>query len=235
MATLFHFRYFSIDQTHSALKVGTDAMVLGALVKADHPSRILDIGTGTGVLALMLAQKFDQAGLTAIDNDAESLKDCHRNFECSPWSDRLCCLEQDVFNYAPERPFDLIVSNPPYYEDALLPARMRAVNARHTHQFSLQHLFDRVREWLTPNGHFWVILPIAAYTKWSVYAVSIGLFPVQIIRIQSKAGQDVRIVACFGMTEAAGTETETLVLRNTDNRYTDQYRELTRDFHNREV
>lgn len=233
MSKEFHFKHFSVRQSHSALKVGTDAMVLGAIVRSTHPKTILDIGTGTGVLALMMAQKFPNAHVTAIDNDSESLKDCTYNVRNSDWGARFEVLLADVFEYTPSHLFDLVVCNPPYYEDALLPEEARTTNAKHTHRFSLEQLFEKVKTWLKPEGVFWMILPNTSFAKWEMHALSMGLSVQSQIDVQGKPGQHVRTVACFARQPIASRITNELVIRNSDNTYTDQYKLLTSAFHDR--
>lgn len=235
MSKEFRFKHFSIRQSHSALKVGTDAMVLGAIIRDSHPKTVLDIGTGTGVLALMMAQKFPNAHLTAIDNDSESLKDCNYNVLASDWGARFEVAQADVFDYTPSHLFDLIVCNPPYYEDALLPEKARTTNAKHTHRFSLEHLFEKVKAWLKPEGRYWMILPNVTFSKWEAHAQSIGLYVQVQIDVQGKPGQGVRTVACFTLQPVECPVTDVLVIRNADNTYTDQYKLLTADFHDRNL
>lgn len=235
MSKEFRFKYFSVQQSHSALKVGTDAMVLGASIRATHPKTVLDIGTGTGVLALMMAQKYPNAHLTAIDNDPESLKDCNCNVIASDWGARFDVVQADVFDYTPSHLFDLIVCNPPYYEDALLPEETRTANAKHTHRFSLEQLFEKVKAWLKPKGGCWMILPSATFPKWETYTQSIGLHVQIQIDVHGKPGQSLRTIACFALQQVECPITEVLVIRNSDNTYTDQYKLLTADFHDRSL
>lgn len=120
MDSSFRFKQFSVSNVRSALKVGTDAVLLGAAVTLlPEDQYALDLGTGTGVIALMVAQRSPQLQITGIDIDEDSALEAAENFANSPWAERLTALHQDALNFRPEHSFDLIVSNPPYFESSL--------------------------------------------------------------------------------------------------------------------
>src|ERR1035437_1092252 len=119
---MFQFKQFSVDQSGCAMKINTDGVLLGAITDADHPAAILDIGTGTGVIALMLAQRFADAEIDAVEIDPEAAKTAEVNFEASPFADRLNIYAsgfEDYFDVYPDRKYNLIVSNPPFYVASL--------------------------------------------------------------------------------------------------------------------
>ena len=227
----FHFREFTVHQNHAVLKVGTDAMILGALAKAESPYLILDIGTGTGVLALMMAQKFADAQITAIDLDAEALIDCQRNFEESPWSERMHCFHQDVLLFPTDQKFDLIICNPPFYEQSSKSESQRMNAAKHTSEDFLVALFAKSKELLSPNGVFWIVLPSKNFKYWKDVAERLNLFIQDEIIIQSKAQIPKRCVGSFKHLENSIKATTNFVIRNLDNSYTKEYIKLTKNFH----
>lgn len=229
----FHFKHFSLQQSHSSLKVGTDAMVLGALAEANCPRTILDIGTGTGVLALMMAQKFSEASITAIDIDDCSLKDCSVNFQNSPWSHRLNCLQQDIQSFDSSEKFDLIICNPPFYENTLVGENERLNQAKHATPTILATIFNKSVNLLTENGFFWVILPFETTEKWLQIASGNQLYMASKITIFSKLNLPKRTVIAFSRSLPKNQLISELILRNSDNNYSEEYIHLTLNFHNR--
>ena len=166
----FRFQRFTVWHDRSSMRVGTDGVLLGALCpintdKGDaSPLSILDIGTGSGLVALMLAQRTESvpARIDAIDIDPASVEQASENFAASPWSDRLkaiCCAVQD---YHPDTRYDIIVSNPPFFENALkAPDAVRSA-ARHTDTLPFAELFAAAQRLLADNGQFTLILPASA-------------------------------------------------------------------------
>lgn len=230
----FKFRYFSVQQSNSTLKVGTDAMILGASIDEDSYHNILDIGTGTGILALMAKQKNSLAKVTAIDIDEQSLIDCKENFENSVWINDLNCFHQDILTYFTENTFDCIVCNPPYYENGFLSESVVNNRAKHTTNFSLEMLFLKVKSLLNENGHFWIILPYSSSEKWIKFSSSIGLFTSEKTIIFGKPELPKRTILKIGLKEVK-TITRFLIIRNQDNSYTNEYKELTKEFHDRKL
>jgi tRNA1Val (adenine37-N6)-methyltransferase len=227
----FQFKYFAIQQENCTLKVGTDAMLLGASLFPNCYFHILDVGTSSGVLALMAKQLNPLASVMAIDIDAAALKDCRANFMHSPWNQDLHCIEQDVFAFNPLIHFDCVVCNPPYYEDGLLSADTRVNRAKHAQNFSLEELFQKVKKILTPDGDFWLILPYETSQKWLDYALSLG-YQLKLQKIiYSKENKPVRMIFAFTLARIDVPIYEELTIRNEDNSYHDEYKLLTKEFH----
>ena len=128
----FRFKQFAVEQDDVAMKVGTDGVLLGAWADCNGAKRILDIGTGTGVIALMLAQRNAEAEVQAVEIDETATRRARSNFDLSPWAERLTVENCAVQEFAPAEKFDLIVSNPPYFVDSLLPPDAKRSTARHT-------------------------------------------------------------------------------------------------------
>lgn len=228
----FHFKQFTIQQSNSALKVGTDAMLLGAFIDQKSAKSILDIGTGTGVLALMAKQKNPTALVTAIDIDDNSLIDCAHNFENSKWKDDLICLKMDFTDLDTTIQYDCIICNPPFYENSLPSATAKNNRAKHTIDFSLDALFTKVKSLLNPSGQFWIILPATSSDKWKTFASAIKLFPTKEIVLFGKENNPKRIIYRFELNNKP-IEKTSLIIRYQDNSYSKEYIELTKDFHNK--
>lgn len=210
-------------------------MILGAFIDGHSYQNILDIGTGTGVLALMTRQKNPSAKVTAIDIDEQSLLDCKINFEHSLWATDLDCFQQDFISFDPHTKFDCIVCNPPYYENGMLSLSHSSNLAKHTTEFSLETLFQKVRSLLQPRGSFWLILPYPTTEKWCDFAQSTGLFTSRKITILGKIGSPKRTVLKMKLLQDDELTEDTFIIRNADNSYTDAYKELTKEFHDREL
>lgn len=209
-------------------------MILGALTDENSYSNILDIGTGTGVLALMAKQKNPTATVTAIDIDEQTLIDCKTNFNHSVWKNDLKCFQQDISVFTTDETFDSIVCNPPYYEDGFLSESEAKNQAKHTTNFSLEILFNTVKRLLNHNGHFWIILPHSTTEKWVNFGTEIGLFTLSRTTVFGKPNVPKRTILKMGLKNIQITE-KSLVIRNSDDSYTDEYKELTKEFHDREL
>ena len=155
----FAFKQFTVRHDRCAMKVGTDGVLLGAWTDLSHSRRILDIGTGTGLIALMLAQRCMDARITAIDLDSAAVEQAQENIQASPWKDRIEALQQDICTYHPNGTFDTIVSNPPYFIDSLKCPDGQRSTARHTDTLDADRLIGKVSELLTSDGRFSIILP----------------------------------------------------------------------------
>jgi len=133
---MFRFKQFSVDQSDCAMKINTDGVLLGAMTDTDKPGTILDIGTGTGVIALMLAQRFKDAKIDAVEIDTEAAKTAESNFKGSPFADRLkvyACGFENYFDLFPEKKYDLILSNPPFYISSLKSPGVKKSLAKHAY------------------------------------------------------------------------------------------------------
>jgi tRNA1Val (adenine37-N6)-methyltransferase len=156
--SFFQFKQFRIDQSEAALKVCTESCIFGASIPIEGAQRILDIGTGTGLLALMLAQR-SQASLEAIELDEASARDAQFNFSQSPWKERLTLYIGDVKKFSPSKKFDVIISNPPFFIHHLKSADARTNAALHGSELRPQDLCELVNRFATDDGRFFVLLP----------------------------------------------------------------------------
>lgn len=231
----FQFKTFSINQTHAALKVGTDSMVLGALIDCHNKTSALDIGTGTSVLAMMQAQKNPNLIVTAIEIDESSCIDANYNIDNGPFSDRIKLIQSDFLSYNFKEKFDLIFSNPPFYLDALTSTNDRTNQAKHVSDLNPQSLFQKVSDLLKENGDFWLIWPYEFRQKLISAALKLGFNLKNEITLEGKPGIPVRSVLSFSKQKLQTVYSQKIVIRDERNSYTDQYKELTKDFHNKEL
>lgn len=157
--TLFRFKRFSVKNSNAAMKVGTDGVLLGAWTDLAEAGRVLDVGTGTGLVALMMAQRSPDALFTAIEIDLPAVEEARFNVEMSPWRDRIEVVAADFLDYAPEDSFDLIVSNPPFFAtEVKSPCRERAL-ARHGDSLTVGALIRHSATMLAPAGRLCFISP----------------------------------------------------------------------------
>lgn len=240
--SVFRFKRFELSNERSAMKVGTDGVLLGAAVTLrESDLHILDAGTGTGVIALMLAQRMEgRKGLDikGIDIDQASAEEASANFRNSPWSDHLS--SRNIPLAQSEGPFDLIVSNPPYYDNSLTNPEKRKSTARHTAgegderaagaPMSYRTLIDFAREQLSDDGRLSVILPSDREKDLLRYGRMYGFHPFRIVRIQTTARKaPARIIVEFSRERSLPKE-EGLVLQENGSR-TDEYNSLVKDFY----
>ncbi|MEX8546947.1 MAG: tRNA1(Val) (adenine(37)-N6)-methyltransferase [Mucilaginibacter sp.] len=163
MSTVFRFKQFLVDQNTCAMKINTDGVLLGATASAENPKTILDIGTGTGVIALMLAQRFPETKIDAVEIDLASAKTAAENFNNSPFANRLNLYPIAIENFwlqKQHQQYDLIVSNPPFYLDTLTSPKENKTLAKHATLVFFENLMKSVPDFLSPNGSFWIILPV---------------------------------------------------------------------------
>ncbi len=232
----FAFKQFTIVQARCAMKVGTDAVLLGAWVKTYGVRRVLDIGTGTGVIALMLAQK-SGAEIDAIDIDPEAVAEAKENSSNSPWSDRVHVQHislQDFVKMNDEQ-YDLIVSNPPYFVDSLLSSEANRTAARHTVLLSFEDLLAGAAKLLNKEGKLYVILPVREGEQFIQLAADHQLHLRRITRVKSTPDKiEKRRMMQFGFQSKPQISDSVLVMEKDPqvrHSYTDEYKELTKDYY----
>lgn len=227
----FYFKYFSVCHRESAHKVGTDGVLLGAWVHASHASRILDIGTGTGVVALMLAQRTsNEAVIDAIDISSEECKQAIENFHRSPWSKKISVHPVSLQHFHSD-PYDLIVSNPPFFINSAKPPKEGRIRARHTETLSIQELVTHAKRLLNPNGRLCIILPPTEGELCISVAKNQQLFCTKKCKFYSRENKPIeRVLLEFQFHDIKCAE-ENLTLYLKDEIWTEQYKELTKDFY----
>jgi tRNA1Val (adenine37-N6)-methyltransferase len=228
----FRFRQFTINQDKCAMKVGTDAVLLGSYVKVKNASTILDIGTGTGIIALMLAQKTN-AYIQAIDIDENAFRQSNENFKISPWYNRLFSKHQSLQQFAEtyQHKFDLIITNPPYFHHASKPAIESRLNARHGDLLTFDDLLKGVIKLLKPDGRFYLILPCKEGLEFLDKAQRKEFFCRHILKVKTKADKnEKRVIMEFGFHFGIMTEKE-IIIQEEDGSFTQDYIDITSDYY----
>ena len=234
---LFEFREFTIRQDKCAMKIGTDGVLLGAWCREAGPAscdRILDIGTGTGVIALMCAQQWETALIDAVEIDVDAAAQAHENFGLSPWAGRLCVHPVSIRDFhlqTEAREYDMIVTNPPFYNGTLLPDDESRATARHTNALPFDELMDIASQRLSEHGKLCIIFPTSEWDKVAISAISNGLSPVVITDVVTKDGKTpTRSLAAFSRQPDIPPR-NTLVIRDGQGAYTERYRQLVTPFY----
>lgn len=230
----FRFKEFEINQDRCAMKIGTDSVLLGAWTSVENnPISILDIGAGTGILALMLAQRSSAEAIDAVEIDDAAYEQCVDNFEQSPWSDRLFCYHATLEEFVEEieEKYDLIISNPPFFNDTHKSDNQQRDLARYSDAMPFRQLIESVSKLLSEHGIFSVILPFSEEKDFIVLASKEFLFPKRILRVKGSPSSDIkRSLIEFYFLESA-VEPEELIIETARHQYTDDYINLTKDFY----
>ena len=231
---MFKFKQFSVKQAQSAMKIGTDSVLLGAWTPLNHPQSILDIGAGTGLLALMLAQRCDALTIDAVEIDEQAYIECSENFEESPWGDRLFCYHASFEEFFTEmdEPYDLIISNPPFYStDYKTPEKARNT-ARFSDALTSKQLLEGVSRLLAVEGYFSVILPYSESETFITLAATFGLFPQKITHTRGNEKSELkRSMMLFARKPLPSYPIHIFTIEKERGVYTDEYKELTKEFY----
>jgi tRNA1Val (adenine37-N6)-methyltransferase len=232
---MFQFKQFSIKQNRCAMKIGTDGVLLGAWAPIENnPFSVLDIGTGTGIIALMLSQRSNAQQIDALEIDDEAYEQAVDNFENSPWSDRLFCFHAglDEFVEEPEDEYDLIVSNPPFYTDDYKTENEQRDLARFADAMPFEDLVEAADLLLSENGVFAVIIPFKEEDNFIALAKEYELYPIKITRVKGTPTTEIkRSLLAFSRNETATVLTNELIIETARHVYTPEYIELTKDFY----
>ncbi|PIF61042.1 MULTISPECIES: tRNA1(Val) (adenine(37)-N6)-methyltransferase [unclassified Flavobacterium] len=232
---MFSFKQFSIQQDRCAMKIGTDGVLLGAWTPIENnPFSILDIGAGTGVIALMLAQRSNAEQIDALEIDEEAYEQSVDNFENSPWSDRLFCFHAglDEFVEEPEDEYDLIVSNPPFYTDDYKSENEQRDLARFADAMPFEDLIEAAALLLSENGVFSVIIPFKEEENFLALAAAYELYPLKITRVKGTPTTEIkRSLLAFSRNENAIITPGELIIETSRHQYTTEYIQLTKDFY----
>jgi tRNA1Val (adenine37-N6)-methyltransferase len=235
----FTFKQFSVNQDRCAMKIGTDGVLLGAWTPLiNNPYNILDIGAGTGILSLMLAQRSNAAPnnvgiIDAIEIDEDAYEQCVENFETSPWGDKLFCFHAglDEFVDEPEDEYDLIISNPPFYTDDYKSDNTSRDLARFEDALPFEELIEAAALLLSDNGIFSVIIPYKEEERFVSMCKELDLFPLKITRVKGTPTSEIkRSLLAFCRIEQTPLIDE-LVIEISRHKYTPEYIELTKEFY----
>lgn len=224
----FKFKQFEIQQSKDVFRVGTDGVLLGALASVNNASKVLEVGTGTGLISLMLAQRISKAEFLGIDINEDAVELTRTNFESSPFALRLKNKLQDFKNFETEEKFDLIVSNPPYFEAS---ESDKDKIARQTIELNFKQLISQSAKLLSENGIFSVIIPVEVGVDFIEIAKENQLFLTKRINIKGiETAKTKRLILEFSPSEKNTEELE-FIIEKSPRKYSDQYLELTKEFH----
>ncbi|MDI5899426.1 tRNA1(Val) (adenine(37)-N6)-methyltransferase [Flavobacterium yafengii] len=232
---MFSFKQFSIQQDRCAMKIGTDGVLLGAWTPIENnPFSILDIGAGTGVIALMLAQRSNAEQIDALEIDEKAYEQSVDNFENSPWSDRLFCFHAglDEFVEEPEDEYDLIVSNPPFYTEDYKSENEQRDLARFADAMPFEDLIEAAALLLSEKGIFSVIISFKEEENFLAIAAAYELYPFKITRVKGTPTTEIkRSLLAFSRNKNASIAIDELIIETSRHQYTPEYIELTKDFY----
>ncbi len=232
---MFQFKQFTIEQDRCAMKVGTDGVLLGAWTPLENdPSSILDIGTGTGIIALMLSQRSNAVQIDALEIDEAAYEQSVDNFENSPWSDRLFSFHAglDEFVEDPEDEYDLIVSNPPFYAEDYKTQNGQRDLARFQDAMPFEDLIEAADLLLSENGIFAVIIPFKEEEKFVALAKEYELYPIKMTRVKGTPTTEIkRSLLAFSRNKTDELLTDELIIETERHLYTAEYIELTKNFY----
>jgi len=217
------------------MKIGTDSVLLGAWCPIDNnPFSVLDIGAGTGILSLMLAQRSNAEQIDALEIDENAFEQCVENFENSPWSDRLFCFHAglDEFVDEPEDEYDIIISNPPFYSEDFKTDNSQRDLARFQDAMPFEDLVEAADLLLSENGIFAVIIPYKEEERFINLCTKMELFPIKITHVKGTPTTEIkRSLLAFKRFELSTLTINELIIETSRHQYTDEYINLTKEFY----
>lgn len=228
----FTFKQFTINQDRCAMKVCTDACILGASTDVENVSKILDIGTGTGLLSLMIAQRTN-AQIDAVEIDEDAYQQAVMNVQESVFASKIRVHHQRIQDFLVEDSYDLIISNPPFYQQSLKSADAKVNRALHTVELSFDDIIDSSIRLLSPNGKFVVLLPPFEMEKLIQIAKKKGLYLSKKMLIRHDESKPIfRVIATFQTNQIHDSAEKTLIIHEKDGRtYSDVFRRLLQDYY----
>lgn len=228
----FRFKQFNVHNDKSAMKVGTDGVLLGAWADVCNAKSVLDVGTGTGLIALMVAQR-SGAEICAVEIDEDAVAEAEINFDESPWNERLNVIQADFIDFAEhcERKFDVIVSNPPYFINSLECPDEKRGKARHTGSLSYEQLIGCSAKLLTEQGHICLITPSDVENLLETIITGNGLFVSRKVYVCPTIGSLPKRILWEISHQSTECETENIVIEKARHVYTDEYIALTHDYY----
>jgi tRNA1Val (adenine37-N6)-methyltransferase len=228
----FRFKQFDLHQSRSAMRVGTDAVLLGTWASAFGHKHILDVGTGTGVIALICAQRNELALVEAIEIDEGSAEDARLNFGLSPWTSRLKVHQGDFLKIVSKEKFDLIISNPPYFSQSLRASDPIRSAARHDDALPAESFMKQAKTLLLPDGIVALIFPTHQLERWTDAAKAVGFSAKRICHVFTLAHKDPsRVMIEFTRTTVAEPAMESLLIEKSPGEFSEAYKNLTREFY----
>ncbi|RRB02343.1 tRNA1(Val) (adenine(37)-N6)-methyltransferase [Larkinella rosea] len=229
---MFRFKQFTIHQNRTTMKVCTDSCVLGSYADVGLGGRLLDIGTGTGLLALMAAQRNPTAQIEAVEIDNAAFQQAIDNVNDSPFAKRVQVVNSPIQAFSAE-PFDRIWSNPPFYTNHLRSPDSAVNRALHNGELPFEALVASVHRLLKPEGQFWVLLPPFEMERLITFAEKTGLRPYRQLNLRHNAQKPVfRVIAGFAFGDSGASETNELAIFEPNGKtYSESFRELLQPFY----
>lgn len=232
---MFQFKQFTVNQDRCAMKIGTDGVLLGAWSPIpENVFSVLDVGAGTGIIALMIAQRSFAEQIDALEIDEDAYEQAVENFENSSWSDRLFCFHAglDEFVEEPEDEYDLIISNPPFYSENYSSGDEKRDQARFNDAMPFEELIEAAALLLSENGIFSVIIPYKEEEQFIALAKEVDLFPMKMTRVKGTPTTEIkRSLLAFSRNETEEFLLDELIIETSRHIYTDEYIALTKDFY----
>lgn len=228
--SVFRFKQFEVAHDRCAMKVNTDGVLLGAWAAIDRSKTALDIGTGSGVIALMLAQRSANLQITGLEIESGAAKQADENFLGSPWSNRLQCMQIDFLTFQPEQQFDLIISNPPFFEQDLRSGSHERDLARHDVGMNVDQLLKHAATMLTPEGRVCLVLPIEYERKLGEWEAN-GWYPERKCAVFPNTEKQPNRMLISLVRNPVECLKEELTIRHPDGSFTKGYQQLTSDFY----
>lgn len=233
---MFRFKQFSIDQTNAPFKVGTDGILLGAWCNTTEAKNSIDIGTGTGIIAIMLAQRTNNP-VTAVEINETAYKQAVANVDMSPWKENIQLtnksLQQYCNQFSLEQKFDLIVSNPPYFVNSLKSQDIDKSNARHTDTLSQKDIIIRSKQIITNKGKLCVVLPKDEGTQFIKTAIENGWFLTKLTNVYPNPKKPIKRLLIELSLAFKPTIEDSIIIESGNARhdYTEEYKALTKEFY----
>ena len=227
----FRFKQFSVYQGLCAMKVNTDGVLLGAWAEVSGAKNIIDIGTGTGVIAMMMAQKNQTAHIDAIDIDEEAFTQAGKNFKDTPWAERLSPHHVSLQNFSPEKKYDVVISNPPYFFKDFQSVYAQRNIAKHSTELSYEDLASGIARLMSDEGRAFLVLPIFNFAAFEEIALRAKLFVTQKAEVTAIKGKQPYVV----LLQLEKVQRETILskidIHEADGSFTQQYKAITKDFY----
>jgi tRNA1Val (adenine37-N6)-methyltransferase len=229
----FHFKRFSINHANSSMKVGTDGVLLGCWVNPTGAMNILDIGTGSGLIAIMLGQRSDpEAVIDAVEIAEADVNQAVENVRNSPWRERITVHHTSIQDFRPNKKYQLIVSNPPFFVNSFAPPDLRRMSSRHTTALSFSDLILAVLELLDKEGRFAVIMPPVEGAILREYALTKGLYCNRLWEFRSRKSKPVeRWLMEFMFSDQETQRGEVIMFKDPGDEWTDEFKEISKEFY----